>query len=130
MTGDGTTALEARDRRRESEESSVRVSGTVVGAGTHRVALALTQRSAAFPPPVAYSSRGGGGELRAETGRREENTHENGRHQEQGKAAALGPNLSMASELYHREADNRPRGTEEELLEGSCTDKRPWERKF
>jgi hypothetical protein len=136
-TGDGTTALEAHDQWREREESSARVPGTVVGAGTHRVALVSTrwwagrERQRSFTMAALWwwhasltwycSSRGGGGsELHAKTERREENVCAGGHQQEWGKVAAL----------HHWEADNRPRGSEEELLEGSCADKRPHERKF
>jgi hypothetical protein len=53
-----------------------------------------------------------------------------GHHWEHGKAAALGPNSPMAAALRHQEADNRPRGSEEESLEGSCVDKRSWGKEF
>jgi hypothetical protein len=40
----------------------------------------------------------------------------------------LNPNSSMEAALCHRKVDNRPRESEEELLEGSCMDKWPWEK--
>jgi hypothetical protein len=80
----------------------------VVEAGTHQVALASTRRcsfaAAALwrwhaSPAWPCSSRGGrGGELHAETGRREDGTRGGGRHQEQEKARAnLGARLQRAS---------------------------------
>jgi hypothetical protein len=99
------------EHRRRGAEAS----GKVVEAGTHRVALASTRRWAArerrhsftaavlrwwhASPAWPCSSRGGGGgELRAKTGNREEGTRGGGRHQEQEKATAiLGARLQRAS---------------------------------
>jgi hypothetical protein len=46
-----------------------------------------------------------------------------------GEAATLSSNSPMEAALRHRVADSRPQGSEEELLEESCTDKRPWWKK-